>query len=45
MRIASTETTDIFCKHQKDTANPLLHHVIARSNRFNFAQAFAPKKV
>ena len=30
---------------QKDTANPWSHHVIASSNSFNFANAFAPKIV
>ena len=30
---------------QKDTANPLSHHVIASLNRFNLVKAFAPELV
>ena len=33
------------CNEQKDTANPLSHHVIASLNRVNLVKAFAPELV
>ena len=47
LKLGQESTFDVYimdaCKLLKDTINPLTHQSIARSNRFNSAEAYAPE--